>query len=71
MVKVFAILLVLILFSYCQSEKSREKKSVLIANKIVELIDSALMNREQASEISSLRKEVKELMGSRPLFTWE
>jgi len=39
--------------------------------KIVELIDRALMNREQASEISSLRKEVKELMGSRPLFTWE
>jgi glycine hydroxymethyltransferase len=39
--------------------------------KIVELIDRALMNREQVSEISSLRKEVKELMGSRPLFTWE
>ena len=39
--------------------------------KIVELIDRALMNREQASEISALRKEVKELMGSRPLFTWE
>ena len=39
--------------------------------KIVELIDRALMNREQASEISTLRKEVKELMGSRPLFTWE
>jgi glycine hydroxymethyltransferase len=39
--------------------------------KVVELIDRALMNREQASEISSLRKEVKELMGSRPLFTWE
>ena len=39
--------------------------------KIVELIDRALMNREQASEISGLRKEVKELMGSRPLFTWE
>ena len=39
--------------------------------KIVELIDRALMNREQASEISSLRKEVQELMGSRPLFTWE
>ncbi len=39
--------------------------------KIVELIDRALMNREQSSEISALRKEVKELMGSRPLFTWE
>ncbi len=39
--------------------------------KIVKLIDRALMNREQASEISALRKEVKELMGSRPLFTWE
>ena len=39
--------------------------------KIVELIDRALMNREQASEISTLRKEVKQLMGSRPLFTWE
>jgi glycine hydroxymethyltransferase len=39
--------------------------------KIVELIDRALMNREQALEISALRKEVKELMGSRPLFTWE
>ena len=39
--------------------------------KIVELIDRALMNREQASEISALRKEVKELMGSRPLFKWE
>ena len=39
--------------------------------KIVELIDRALMNREQATEISALRKEVKELMGSRPLFTWE
>jgi glycine hydroxymethyltransferase len=39
--------------------------------KIVELIDRALMNREQASEISALRKEVKGLMGSRPLFTWE
>ena len=39
--------------------------------KIVELIDLALMNREQDSEISALRKEVKELMGSRPLFTWE
>lgn len=39
--------------------------------KIVELIDRALMNREQASEISALRKEVKELMGSRPLFTWK
>jgi glycine hydroxymethyltransferase len=39
--------------------------------KVVELIDRALMNREQASEISALRKEVKELMGSRPLFTWE
>jgi len=39
--------------------------------KIVELIDRALINREQASEISALRKEVKELMGSRPLFTWE
>jgi glycine hydroxymethyltransferase len=39
--------------------------------KIVELIDRALMNREQASEISALRKEVQELMGSRPLFTWE
>ena len=39
--------------------------------KIVELIDRALMNREQTSEISALRKEVKELMGSRPLFTWE
>ena len=39
--------------------------------KIVELIDRALMNREQASEISTIRKEVKELMGSRPLFTWE
>lgn len=39
--------------------------------KIVELIDRALMNREQVSEISTLLKEVKELMGSRPLFTWE
>jgi glycine hydroxymethyltransferase len=39
--------------------------------KVVELIDRALMNREQASEISALQKEVKELMGSRPLFTWE
>lgn len=39
--------------------------------KIVELIDRALMNREQSSEIIALRKEVKELMGSRPLFTWE
>ena len=39
--------------------------------KIVELIDRALMNREQATEISALRKEVKELMGSRQLFTWE
>jgi glycine hydroxymethyltransferase len=39
--------------------------------KIVELIDRALMNREQASEISALRKEVKELMESRQLFTWE
>jgi len=39
--------------------------------KIVELIDRALMNREQTSEISALRKEVKELMGSRQLFTWE
>ena len=39
--------------------------------KVIELIDRALMNREQASEISALRKEVKELMGSRPLFTWE
>ena len=39
--------------------------------KVVELIDRALMNREQASEISALRKEVKALMGSRPLFTWE
>ena len=39
--------------------------------KIVELIDRALMNREQDTEISALRKEVKELMGSRPLFTWE
>ena len=38
---------------------------------IVSLIDRAMMNRNQEKDISIIRKEVKELMGKRPLFTWD
>ncbi len=37
---------------------------------IVGLIDEALMNRENAEAITSVRKKVNELMSHRPLFTW-
>ena len=37
---------------------------------IVSLIDRALMNRTDANAIAQVRKEVNELMSSRPLFAW-
>lgn len=37
---------------------------------IVSLIDRALMNRNDANAIAQVRKEVNELMSSRPLFAW-
>lgn len=37
---------------------------------IVSLIDRALMHRNEADAISKVRKEVNELMSSRPLFAW-
>jgi glycine hydroxymethyltransferase len=37
---------------------------------IVSLIDRGLMNRTDANAIAQVRKEVNELMSSRPLFAW-
>ena len=37
---------------------------------IVSLIDRAIMHRNEADAISKVRKEVNELMSSRPLFAW-
>jgi glycine hydroxymethyltransferase len=37
---------------------------------IVSLIDRALMQRNDADAIAKVRKEVNELMSSRPLFAW-
>ncbi|MFZ9586273.1 MAG: serine hydroxymethyltransferase [Crocinitomicaceae bacterium] len=37
---------------------------------IVSLIDRALMQRNEADAIAKVRKEVNELMSSRPLFAW-
>lgn len=37
---------------------------------IVSLIDRALMNKDNASVLLEIRKEVNALMSSRPLFTW-
>lgn len=61
MVKVFAILLVLILFSYCQSEKSREKKSVLIVNEIVEQDYERALCSNLRFEIKSFSDELDSL----------
>jgi glycine hydroxymethyltransferase len=37
---------------------------------IVSLIDQALMNKDNDSKLTEIRKEVNTLMSSRPLFTW-
>jgi glycine hydroxymethyltransferase len=37
---------------------------------IVALIDRALMNKDNESEIGKIRKDVNSLMSNRPLFTW-
>ncbi|MCR9173531.1 MAG: serine hydroxymethyltransferase [bacterium] len=39
--------------------------------KIVELVDRVITNINDDAVIASVRKEVNELMGHRPLFTWE
>ncbi|PWL24343.1 MAG: serine hydroxymethyltransferase [Fluviicola sp. XM-24bin1] len=39
--------------------------------KIVELVDRVITNIEDDATIATVRKEVNELMGYRPLFTWE
>lgn len=38
---------------------------------IVELVDRVITNIDDDAVIASVRKEVNELMGERPLFTWE
>ncbi|MFM7682428.1 MAG: serine hydroxymethyltransferase, partial [Bacteroidota bacterium] len=37
---------------------------------IVALIDRALMNKDNESEIEKIRKDVNSLMSNRPLFAW-
>jgi glycine hydroxymethyltransferase len=37
---------------------------------IVNLIDRALMNKENESEIHNIKAEVNQFMSDRPLFTW-
>jgi glycine hydroxymethyltransferase len=36
--------------------------------KVVELIDAALMNKDNAKELAKIRKKVNAMMGKRPLF---
>ena len=37
---------------------------------IVDLIDRALMNKDNDSELEKIRKDVNSIMSNRPLFAW-
>ena len=45
------------------------KENEMVA--IVDLVDRVITNIDDDAAIAAVRKEVNELMGHRPLFTWE